>query len=239
MAKVWFAGAGPGDPELITIKAQKLIQQADAVLVADSRLVEVVKDWAKPESEIAAAENLTVVQITDWLRDKAQGEASVVYLQADEPGLYGTLIEMLQPLEAAGIAVGVVPGVSSAMALAATVCESLILPNVTQTVIFSRLTENSPMPKGESLPELAQHQCSLCLSSSMALLETIQEALLGAAWEDDTAVLVMGKTCDSTAEKIIRGTLTNIKEKCAAAQISGQVMIIVSPALGAREWFAK
>lgn len=239
MAKVWFAGAGSGDPELITLKTQKLIQQADAILVADTLLANAVTEWTKPECDIADAKNLTVAQMTGWLLDKAQGDAIVVYLQSDDPSLSGTLMEMLQALETAGIAVGVVPGVPVAMVAAATACESLILPKVTQTVIFTRLDENVPMPEGESLQELAQHQCSLCLYSSIALLDTIQETLLGAAWEDDAAVLVVNKAGYPDEDKIIRGTLTDIKEKCTTAKISGSVMIIVSPALGAREWLGK
>lgn len=239
MTKVWFVGAGAGNPELITIKAQKLIQQADAILVADSVFANTAKQWAKPESEITDSKGLTVAQITAWLIDKAQGEATVIYLQSGDPGLYGSLIEIAQPLEAAKIAVGVVPGITSAMAAAATACESLTLPKVTQTVIFTRLEENVPMPAGESLLELAQHQCTLCIDSSIALLDVIQETLLGAAWEDDAAVLMVNKSNYSNEEKIIRGTLTDIKEKCVAAKISGQVTVIVSPALGTREWLGK
>lgn len=239
MAKVWFVGAGSGDPELITLKAQKLIQQADAILAVDSECATIARQWAKSDAEIAESNNMTTVQITDWLLDKAQGDTSVVCLQFGDPCLYSSLIEMTQPLEATGIEIGVVPGIPSAMTAAAAAIESLTLQKVTESVIFTRLEKNSPMPEGESLQELAQHQCTLCIYSSVDLLNTIQAALLGAAWEDDAAVLVVNKSNYPNQEKIIRGTLTDIKEKCAAAKIDGQAMIIVSPALGAREWLGQ
>lgn len=236
MAKVWFVGAGPGDPELITLKAQKLIQQADAILFAGSLVSIAATQWAKPECEIADSKDMTLEQITAWLIEKAQGEATVIRLQTGDPGLYGALIEMVQPLDAVGIEVGVVPGVTSAMAAAATACESLTLPEVTQTVIFTRVEGRTPMPEGESLQELAQHHCTLCLYLSITLLDKIQDALLTAGWDDDAPALVVHKASWPDEEKIIRGTLTDIKEKCKAAKINSQAMIIVSPTLGAREW---
>jgi precorrin-4/cobalt-precorrin-4 C11-methyltransferase len=236
MAKVWFVGAGPGDPELITLKAQKLIQQADAILFAGSLVSVAATQWAKSECVIADSKDMTLEEITGWLIDKAQGEATVIRLQTGDPSLYGALIEMVQPLDKAGIEIGVVPGVTSAMASAAAACESLTLPEVTQTVIFSRVAGRTPMPEGESLLELAQHHCTLCLYLSITLLSDIQEALLSAGWDDDAPVLVVHKASWPGEEKIIRGTLTDIKEKCRAAKINSQAMIIVSPALGAREW---
>jgi precorrin-4/cobalt-precorrin-4 C11-methyltransferase len=236
MAKVWFVGAGPGDPELITLKAQKLIQQADAILFAGSLVSITATQWAKSECVIVDSKDMTLEEITNWLIEKAQGDATVVRLQTGDPSLYGALIEMVQPLDAAGIEVGVVPGVTSAMASAAAACESLTLPEVTQTVIFTRVAGRTPMPEGESLVELAEHHCTLCLYLSITLLGEIQEALLTAGWDDDAPVLVVHKASWPDEEKIIRGTLTDIKEKCKAAKINSQAMIIVSPTLGAREW---
>lgn len=239
MAKVWFVGAGSGNPELITLKAQKLIQQADAIWVTDSGIKNIAKQWAKSEAEIVGPENLVVTQLADWLLDKARDVATVVCLQPGDPCLYGSLIEIAQPLEAAGIEIGVVPGITSAMAAAAAACESLTLEKVTESVIFTRLEESTSMPEGESLQELAQHQCTLCIYSSVALLKVIAEVLLNAAWEDDAAVLVVNKTSYPNQEKIIRGTLADIKEKCAAEKIEGSAIIIVSPALGARQWLGQ
>lgn len=236
MAKVWFVGAGPGDPELLTLKAQRLIKQADAIIYAGSLVSEAAMAWASSSCEIQDSKGMTLEQICDWLISRATEGATVLRLQTGDPGLYGALIEMIQPLDKAGIDVAVVPGVTSAMASAAASIETLSLPEVTQTVIFSRVEGRTPMPEGESLEELAAHHCTLCLYLSITLLKKIQTALLAANWSADAPILVVHKASWPGEEQIIRGTLTDIREKCKQAGINSQAMIIASPTLGSRDW---
>ena len=236
MAKVWFVGAGPGDPDLITVKGRDLIARADAILFAGSLVSEAATRWAKDNCVIADSKGMTLEQITDWLIEQAQDERQVIRLQTGDPGLYGALIEMVQPLDDAGIEVAVVPGVSSAMASAAAGIESLTLPEVTQTVILTRVEGRTPMPQGESLAELAAHHCTLCIFLSITLVKKIQQDLLAAGWSEDSPVLVVQKASWPGEEKIIRGTLTNIRDKCIAEKVTSQAMIIASPTIGARQW---
>lgn len=236
MGKVWFVGAGPGDPDLITVKGRDLITCAGAILYAGSLVSEAAMRWASAGCEVADSKDMNLEQITDWLISKAQRHDTVVRLQTGDPTLYGALIEMVQPLDVANVEVGVVPGVSSAMASAAAAVESLTLPEITQTVILTRVEGRTSMPEGESLQELAQHHCTLCLFLSITLLQTVQTELLAAGWSADAPVLVVQKASWPDAEKIIRGTLADIREQCRAAKINSQAMIIVSPALGARHW---
>ena len=236
MSKVWFVGAGPGDPELLTLKAQRLISEADAILYAGSLVSKAAMSWASDACDIQDSKGMTLEQICDWLIDKAKDGATVLRLQTGDPGLYGALIEMIQPLDNAGIAVAVVPGVTSAMASAAAAVETLSLPEVTQTVIFSRVEGRTPMPEGESLEELAAHHCTLCLYLSITLLKRIQTALVAAGWAEDAPILVVHKASWPGEEQIIRGTLADIKEKCKEAGINSQAMIIASPTLGSRNW---
>ena len=236
MSKVWFVGAGPGDPELLTLKAQRLISEADAILYAGSLVSKAAMTWASDACDIQDSKGMTLEQICDWLIDKAKDGATVLRLQTGDPGLYGALIEMIQPLDNAGIEVAVVPGVTSAMASAAAAAETLSLPEVTQTVIFSRVEGRTPMPEGESLEELAAHHCTLCLYLSITLLKKIQTALVAAGWAEDAPILVVHKASWPGEEQIIRGTLSNIKEKCKDAGINSQAMIIASPTLGSRNW---
>ena len=186
--------------------------------------------------EIADSKDMDLEQISAWLIEKAAAHDTVVRLQTGDPTLYGALIEMVQPLDAAGVEVGVVPGVSSAMASAAAAVESLTLPEVTQTVILTRIEGRTPMPEGESLHELAQHHCTLCLFLSITLLHKVKEELLAAGWSVDAPVLVVHKASWPDEERVVRGTLANIRDKCRAEKITSQAMIIVSPALGARHW---
>lgn len=236
MAKVWFVGAGPGDPELLTLKAQRLIQQADAILYAGSLVSTAAMTWANKACQIQDSKGMTLEQISDWLINKARHNTTVLRLQTGDPGLYGALIEMIQPLDKAGIDVAVVPGVTSAMASAAVAVETLSLPEVTQTVIFSRVAGRTPMPDRESLAELATHHCTLCLYLSIGLLKKIPAALIAAGWSPDAPILVVHKASWPGAEKIIRGTLSTIREQCKQAAITSQAMIIASPTLGARDW---
>ncbi len=234
--KVWFVGAGPGDPELMTVKGQKLIRQADAILFAGSLVSETVLRWAKPGCDIQDSKGMDLDAINRWLIERAQKFAHVVRLQTGDPALYGALIEMVQALDKQHIEVGVVPGISSAMASAAAGVESLTLPEVTQTVILSRVQGRTPMPEGESLVELAQHHCTLCLFLSITLLKKVQTECYAAGWSEDAPVLVVYKASWPDEEKIIRGTLANIQERCRAEKINAQAMIIISPTLGARHW---
>lgn len=236
MAKVWFVGAGPGDPELITLKAQKLIAQADAILYAGSLVSEAATQWAGSDCVIRDSKGMTLEEITGWLIQQSVNDATVIRLQTGDPGLYGALVEMVQPLDIAGIEVAVVPGVTSAMASAAAAVETLTLPEVTQTVIFSRVEGRTPMPDGESLAELGQHHCTLCLYLSITLLKKVREELLVAGWQDESPIVVVHKASWPDEQQIIHGTLATIKEQCKQLGINSQAMIIVSPALGARQW---
>ncbi|MBD9359911.1 precorrin-4 C(11)-methyltransferase [Methylomonas fluvii] len=236
LGKVWFVGAGPGDPELITVKAQRLLQQAGAVLYAGSLVNQAATMYAPDTCKIRDSKDMTLADITDWLIAQAQRHQTVVRLQTGDPGLYGALVEMVRPLDAAGIHWAVVPGVSSAMAAAAAAGETLTLPEVTQTVILTRVAGRTPMPAGEELEALAAHHTTLCIFLSITLLPEVRRALLAAGWEDDAPILVVQKASWPDQEKIVRGTLSDIGAKCRAEKINSQAMIIASPALGARYW---
>ena len=236
MGKVWFVGAGPGDPDLITVRGRDLVARAGAILYAGSLVSAAALHWARPDCVIADSRDLDLDAITTWLIDQAGRHECVVRLQTGDPGLYGALTEMVRPLDAAGIEVGVVPGISSALASAAAAVESLTLPEVTQTVILTRVAGRTPMPPGESLAELARHRCTLCIFLSITLVREIQAELHAAGWPEESPVLVVHKASWPGEEVILRGTLADIRERCRAAGIRSQAMVIVSPTLGARYW---
>ena len=236
MGKVWFVGAGPGDPDLITVRGRDLVARAGAILYAGSLVSAAALRWARPDCVIADSRDMDLGVITTWLIDQASRHECVVRLQTGDPGLYGALTEMVRPLDAAGIGVEVVPGISSALASAAAAVESLTLPEVTQTVILTRVAGRTPMPPGESLAELARHRCTLCIFLSITLLREIQAELRAAGWPEESPVLVVHKASWPGEEVILRGTLADIRDRCRAAGIRSQAMVIVSPTLGARYW---
>ena len=234
--KIWFVGAGPGDPDLMTVKARKLLEQSGAVLFAGSLVDQAATLYAPENCEIRDSKDMTLDEMTDWLIAQAGQHQTVVRLQTGDPGLYGALIEMTRPLTAAGIEWAVVPGVSSAMASMAAAGETLTLPEITQTVILTRVAGRTPMPPGEDLEALAAHKTTLCIYLSITLLHKVQAALLAAGWSEDAPILVVQKASWPGAEKIIRGTIRDIKQKCQAEKIGSQAMIVASPTLGAADW---
>ena len=234
--KIWFVGAGPGDPDLITVKGRKLLEQAGAILFAGSLVDQAATQYAPAGCTIRDSKDMTLEEMVAWLIDQASRHAVVVRLQTGDPGLYGALIEMTRPLTAAGLPWAVVPGVSSAMASMAAAGESLTLPEVTQTVILTRTAGRTPMPEGEDLEALASHHCTLCIYLSITLLHEVQRALRAAGWRDDAPILVVQKASWPGEEKIVRGTLADIKQKCQAEKIGSQAMIVASPTLGAADW---
>ncbi len=233
---VWFVGAGAGDPNLMTIKGRDLIATAGAILYAGSLVNKAIMQWAPKDCEVLDSKGMTLAEITKWLVERAYQYKTVLRLQTGDPSLYGALIEMVQPLDAAGIDVRVVPGVTSAMASAAAAVETFTLPEVTQTVIFTRVEGRTAMPQGERLRDLASHSCTLCLYLSITLLDTIQKEMHAAGWSAQAPILVVHKASWPGEEKIVRTTLGELKNACRAAKIVSQAMIIASPALGARHW---
>ena len=233
---VWFVGAGPGDPELITVKGRALVERAGAILFAGSLVSEAAMRWAPAGCTVADSKDMTLEQMSTWLIEQAARCDTVVRLQTGDPGLYGALIELVQPLDAAGVPVQVVPGVSSAMASAAAAVESLTLPEVTQTVIFTRMEGRTPMPEGESLQALAAHHSTLCIFLSITLMGQVTAALTAAGWSPDAPIVVVHKASWPGEEKIVRGTISTIQALCREAKLVSQSMIIASPTLGSRQW---
>lgn len=234
--KVWFVGAGPGDPELLTIKGQKLLAQAGAVLYAGSLVDRAATLYAPAGCDIRDSKDMTQEEMVAWLLEQTQRHATVVRLQTGDPALYGALIEMARPLTEAGIEWAVVPGVSSAMASMAAARESMTLPEVTQTVILTRVEGRTPMPEGEDLAALAAHRTTLCIFLSITLMHKIEAALRAAGWSEDAPMVVVHKASWPGEEIVVRGTLADIKQRCRDAGIVSQSMVIASPTLGSLHW---
>jgi len=188
--QVWFVGAGPGDPELITVKGRALLEKAGAILFAGSLVDVAATRYARADCVIRDSKDMTLEEMSAWLLAAVAHHATVVRLQTGDPGLYGALIEMTRPLTAAGIGWAVVPGVSSAMAAMAAAGETLTLPEVTQTVILTRVAGRTPMPAGEDLAALASHHTTLCIYLSITLLREVQRALRAAGWAEHAPVLM-------------------------------------------------
>ena len=186
---VYIVGAGPGDPDLLTIKAQKLLMQADVVLFADSLVPMQILDCVKSDAERIGTANKTLEDILPLMIERVRSHKSVVRLHSGDPSLYSAIHEQMQRLAEASIPFEVIPGISAFQAAAAKLRVELTAPGLVQSIILTRISGRTQVPETEELSTLAAHQTSLCLYLSARHIESAQAKLL-AHYPPDTPVAV-------------------------------------------------
>jgi precorrin-4/cobalt-precorrin-4 C11-methyltransferase len=177
-SSVYIVGAGPGDPDLLTVKAQKLLARADVILFADSLIPEQILDICRPDAEIIKTANKTLEEILPIMVEKVRSHKSVIRLHSGDPSLYSAIHEQMQLLTEANIPFEVVPGISAFQAAAAKLKVELTVPNLVQSIILTRISGRTEVPSREELASLAAHQASLCLYLSARHVEDAQAKLL-------------------------------------------------------------
>jgi precorrin-4/cobalt-precorrin-4 C11-methyltransferase len=230
---VIFLGAGPGDPELITVKGQGALKRADLVLYAGSLVSPAVLRWVGPGAELIDTAALNLEEILDRIIAGYRKGKKVVRLHSGDPALFGAIQEQLEVLERAEIPCVVIPGVTAACAAAAALGQELTLPEVTQTVIFTRAAGRTPVPEREALPELAKHGATLVIYLSVKLMDQVV-ADLTPAYGPETPVVVAYRV-SWPDQRLMRGTLATIAGLVKEAGIERQALIMVGPALAARQ----
>jgi len=228
-SSVYFIGAGPGDPELITVKGMKAIQEADIVIYAGSLVSEKILGYAKEGAEIHNSASMNLEETTKVIIDGVKVGKKVARVHTGDPYLYGAILEQIAPLEEAGISYEIIPGVSSAFASAAYLKAELTLPEVSQTVIFTRVEGKTPVPDKEKLSELAKHRATICIFLSVGMIDKVVAELLQ-GYTEDTPVAVVERV-SWPDERAITGTLKDIARKIKDAGIKKQAMIIVGDVL--------
>ena len=228
--KVYIIGAGPGDPELLTIKARRIIEDADVIIYADSLVPAEIAGFAKPGAQVYGSKEMALPEIMDvTLRAVAAGR-TVARLQSGDPALYGATLEQMRILERASVDYEIIPGVSAAFAAAAVLKAELTVPEVSQTVIMTRAEGRVPMPEGEQLVDLARHRSTLVIFLSVTRLFRIASQLQEAGYPANTPVAVAYRV-GWPDQQIIRGTLADIAQKVRDARITLQALIIVGQAV--------
>ncbi|GAB4277536.1 MAG: precorrin-4 C(11)-methyltransferase [Deferrisomatales bacterium] len=231
--EVVFVGAGPGDPRLITVLGRDAVAQADVILYAGSLVNPEVLRWARPDARVYDTASMDLEETTSLCREAAAQGRRVVRLHTGDPALYGAIQEQIAPLEAAGIPCRVVPGVSSAFASAAALGTQLTLPEVSQSVIFTRLAGRTPVPEGEALERLAATGATLCVFLSVDRIEEVVAACRAGGRPGDTPVAVVYRA-SWPDEQAVTGTLDDIAAKVRTAGLRRQTMILVGEALRPR-----
>ena len=227
---VYIVGAGAGDPELITVKGQRLLREADVVIYAGSLVNPELLEVCKADAEIYNSATMTLDEVLAVIETANAANKNIVRLHTGDPAIFGAIQEQIDFLQEKNIPVEIVPGVSSFLAAAATLKQEYTLPGVTQTVIITRAAGKTPVPERESLKNLAKLQTTLCIFLSVSLIENVVSDLLAAGLSADTPVAVVQKA-SWRDEKIVRGTLENIVAQVTAEKIERTALIIVGNCL--------
>lgn len=227
---VYLVGAGPGDPDLLTVKAQKILMQADVILFADSLVPQQILELCRADAEIIRTANKTLEEILPLMIESVESQKSVVRLQSGDPSLYSAIHEQMQALAAANIDFEVIPGISAFQAAAAKLKIELTVPGLVQTIILSRISGRTQVPVREELASLAAHQASLCLYLSARHVEDAQTQLLE-HYSPETPVAICFRLGWSD-EKILIVSLDKMAAVTQAENLIRTTLYVISPALG-------
>jgi precorrin-4/cobalt-precorrin-4 C11-methyltransferase len=231
VSQVYIIGAGPGDPDLLTLKAQKLLSQADVVLFADSLVPPEILQMVQTDAEIIHTADKTLEDILPIMIERVRSQKLVVRLHSGDPSLYSAVHEQMQALAAAEIPFEVVPGISAFQIAAAKLKLELTVPGLVQTIILTRISGRTQVPASEELATLAAHKASLCLYLSARHVQKSQEKLLQhyppdlpiaicfrLGWQDEQIwVVPLSQMAEVTErENLVRTTLYIISPALAA-----------------------
>lgn len=234
MSEVFFVGCGPGDPELITIKAKKLIQKADVIVYSGSLIPPSILKLCK-KGKLFDAAGLVREEIFDILYKNAKKEKIVVRLHDGDPSIYGAIKEQIDNLSKKGISSKVVPGVTAFLASAAELGTQLTLPGITQTIIVTRAESRTKVPKREKISELAKHKATLIFYLSVHLLSEIVKESIAGGYKKSTPVAVVYRASWKD-QKIIKGTLLNIVKKIQEEKITRTAIVIISDVIDSKNY---
>lgn len=231
MGKVYFIGAGPGDPELITMKGQRLIAEADVIIYAGSLVNPEILKYGREDAEIYNSATMNLDEVLDVEIRAVRAGKTVARVHTGDPAIYGAIQEQMDGLRAAGIEdFEVIPGVSSFLASAAALKQEYTLPNVSQTIIITRMEGRTPMPPKEKLVSLAQHQATMCIFLSVQAIDEVMKQLTDGGYAPDTPVAIVVRATWPD-QKILRGTIATIADIIHDAGVTRQAMIIVGRVL--------
>lgn len=231
-AHVWFIGAGPGAPDLLTLRAVRVLGEADVVVWARSLVDERILEYVSPRADVIPSDDLTLEEIAAIYARAATKGLRVARVQSGDPALYGTLHEQLEACRRLGLSYELVPGVSSMAAAAAALGHELTVPDVSQTLILTRRPTRTSMPANEQLVELARHGTTLVLFLSVRRPRELQADLLEGGYGPYAACAVVYRA-SWPDELVIRCALHELAARIRESQITTQALVIVGPALSA------
>lgn len=222
---VYFIGAGPGDPDLITVKGRKIISEADVIIFAGSLVSKEHFEYCKENVEIHDSASMTLQEVIDVVEKSYKANKKIVRLHTGDPSIYGAIKEQMDELEKFNIPYEVVPGVSSFTAAAAAIKKEFTLPNVSQTIILTRVEGRTPVPEKENLERLASIGASMALFLSVGMIDKVVEKLRKGYGRNVPVAVIQRATWGD--EKYVIGTLDDIAEKVKEENITKTAQILV------------
>lgn len=227
---VYFIGAGPGDPELITLKGKKLLEAADVIIYAGSLVNKELLAYAKAGCKVYNSAEMTLEDVIGVMKDGKEQNETVVRLHTGDPSIYGAIREQMDQLDRLEMAYEVVPGVSSFFAAAAALKKEYTLPGVTQTVILTRMEGRTGVPGDETIESLAAHKATMVIFLSVHMIEELVEKLKAGYTESTPAAVVCKASWRD--QKIVRGTLGTIASLVRSEGIKKTALVVVGDFLG-------
>lgn len=234
--KIYFIGAGPGSPELITIKGRRLIEEAEIILYAGSLVNPELLRWAKEGAIIGDTSKMELAEMEAIYLENREKEGTIARIHTGDPSLYGAIAEQIRICKEASIPWEVVPGVSSFSAAAASLGRELTLPEISQTVILTRRGGRTPVPEGQSLEQLARSKSTMVLFLTSGMADQALREILPFYGADAPASAVYRASWED--EIRIEASVSTLARRMKEAGIERQVLILVGDALGRENFTA-
>ena len=235
--KVYFIGAGPGDPELITVKGKRIIESSGYCIYAGSLVNKDILNYCSDSTKIYDSASMALDEIIKVMEEAKDKNVDVARVHTGDPSIYGAIQEQMSELDKREIDYEVVPGVSSFLAAASALKQELTLPGVSQTIIITRIEGRTPVPETEKLEVLSKTKATLCIFLSVKEIKRVAE-ILKPAYGNDCPVAIVYKASWSD-EKIINSDLDNVVEATIQNDIKKTAMIIVGEVLSRNFEYSK
>ena len=221
-----FVGAGPGAVDLITVRGNRLLSEADVIIYAGSLVNEELLKVRKENSKVYNSAEMTLEQVMEVIFEAERNNLMTVRLHTGDSSLYGAIKEQIDILEGNNISYDICPGVSSFCAAAAALKTEYTLPDVSQTVIITRMEGKTKVPDRERIEQLAKHQSAMVIFLSASMLDKLSQRLIEGGYSEDTAAAIVYKASWQD-EKVIHCTVAQLYQKAQENNIKKTALIIV------------
>ena len=228
---IYFVGAGSGAPDLITVRGARLLSEADVIVYAGSLVNPALLDYKKDGCEVYNSAKMTLEEVIAVMAPAAKAGKTVVRLHTGDPCVYGAHREQMDELDKLGIGYDVTPGVSSFSGAAAALCAEYTLPEVSQSVIITRMAGRTPVPEGEELRKMASHGCTMVLFLSTGLLEDVEQELAAGGYAPDTPAAIVYKAT-WPEQRVVRCTVGSLAESTKENRVTKTALITIGHFLG-------